>query len=271
MDQYFVIGSPIVQSKSPQMHNAAFQELAIDAVFSAVEVRPRDLVDWVAMFRKEYGKGLCVTIPHKTAIIPLLDEVSEEAMAIGAVNVVVNRDGKLVGYNTDGDGFVSGLFSLGSAQIKAESNVLLIGAGGAAKGIYYALASAGFTRITITNRTIKKAEQLSRHVVTLEKAETELVQYDIIVNTTSIGMGEQAGEVPLDLSNIKEGAVVTDIIYNPLQTKFLQEAKKRGAITQNGIPMFVGQGVLAFEHWTGIAPDSVLMEQVVLDQLDALK
>ncbi len=270
MDQYFVIGSPIVQSKSPQMHNAAFRALGIDANFSATEVLPSELADFVEIFRKENGKGLCVTIPHKTAIIPLLDEVSEEALAIDAVNVVVHCDGKLVGYNTDGAGFVSGLRTLNPEQIWADANVLLIGAGGAAKGIVHALKVNAIPRITVANRTMEKARQLSAQVVTLQEAETGLAQYDIIVNTTSIGMGDQAGEVPIKLSNLKAGAIVADIIYNPLQTKFLEEAKKCGAITQNGLPMFIRQGALAFEHWTGIMPDTMLMEQACLESIRRL-
>ena len=152
---------------------------------------------------------------------------------------------------------------------------MLIGAGGAARGIYCSLADRGAKQIDICNRTVSKAKRLidecdvgvSSVAYSLNEADERLGEYDILINTTSIGMYPNVEEMPLSLANIKEGTIVSDIIYNPLETKWLKEARKRNAIIQNGVGMFVYQGALAFEKWTGIFPDVQRMKKIVIEQL----
>ncbi len=275
MQNYYVIGDPIKQSLSPVMHNASFQALGIDATYQAVHVVPKELSDWVTSFRKQGGNGFNVTIPHKVAIMSLIDEIDPAAVSIGAVNTVLNQNGKLIGYNTDGKGFVASLHSLGLAVSPLTSHILLIGAGGAAKGIYYALCESGFQHITIANRSVENAVVIVEEapkkglkpnaILTLQQAEQQLDRFSIIINTTSVGMADDL--MPLQLDKLKQQAIVCDIIYNPLETRLLMMASMRGATTQNGVEMFVRQGALAFEIWTGQQPNLDLMRKVVDTQL----
>jgi shikimate dehydrogenase len=274
---YAVIGNPIAHSMSPVMHNDLFQHYDVDAHYHAFDIKSSDLADAVKGFRAIHLAGFNVTVPHKLAIMPLLDEVDPLARSIGAVNTVVNQSGTLIGYNTDGSGFVNGLLSnVGSIH---DKKVLIIGAGGAARAIYFTLAHEVASRIDLTNRTIAKAEKLASDcpydvntsVLGLEEAEKKLGEYEIIIQTTSIGMSPQIECKPLSLHNLSKSAFVSDIIYNPLETQFLKEAREKGATTQNGIEMFVNQGALAFEKWTSIKPDTNRMTTKVLKQLGGTK
>ena len=269
-----VIGDPIAHSMSPAMHNDAFVRLGIDGYYHPFHVKPEDLAAAVQGMKAIGVQGFNVTIPHKSAIIPLLDQVDPLAKAIGAVNTVVREDGGWTGYNTDGAGFVRGLREAYGEPLE-EKRVLLIGAGGAARAIYYTLASEKVSQIDIANRTAEKAASLAENcpysvtgsVKTTDEATEQLEEYDVIIQTTSIGMSPLIEASPISVQKIKAGTFVSDIIYNPLETKLLQEAKKRGARTQNGLKMFVYQGALAFERWTGQTPDINKMEQIVCSQL----
>ncbi|MBB3867513.1 shikimate dehydrogenase [Parageobacillus toebii NBRC 107807] len=271
---YALFGCPVHHSLSPIMHNDAFQNMNIAAHYHAFHVEPERLKDAIAGVRALGISGVNVTIPHKTAVMPLLDEVDPTARRIGAVNTIVNRNGRLIGYNTDGPGYVRALEEEINVDIK-ERRILLIGAGGAARGIYVSLADRGAKQIDICNRTVSKAKQLidecnasvSSVVYSLNEAEERLGEYDILINTTSVGMYPNMEEMPLSLANMKEGTIVSDIIYNPLETKWLKEARKRNGIIQNGVGMFVYQGALAFEKWTGIFPDVQRMKKIVIEQL----
>ncbi|MGR3765110.1 shikimate dehydrogenase [Rossellomorea sp. NS-SX7] len=273
-DLYGVIGDPIAHSMSPVMHNAAFRDARIQAAYGRLHVSPEGLQDAIKGIRALGLRGINVTVPHKTAVMPLLDEIDPLASSIGAVNTIVNREGKLIGYNTDGLGYVEGL----KKHIKgglSSKEVLIIGAGGAAKAIYYTLASLGVKKIDLTNRSEGKAIDLiascpmdiESHYYKLPQAELNLHHYDVVIQTTSIGMFPKVEESPLRVGMVKEGAVFSDIIYNPLQTSFLKQAEQKGAVIQNGIDMFIYQGALAFEKWTGVTPDTDLMKDVVLKQL----
>jgi shikimate dehydrogenase len=217
--------------------------------------------------------GFNVTIPHKTEIIPFLDEIEPLAEQIGAVNTVVNQNGKFVGYNTDGLGFIAGLSSL-VAEIQNQ-NVLLVGAGGAARAIFYTLAKIGTKRLDICNRTVQKATELildcpykpNSNSLSIKEAENQLQHYDIIIQTTNIGMSPFLEQIPISLVRLKPGSIVSDIIYNPLETQLLKVAREKEAVIQNGIDMFVNQGAIAFQYWTGILPDVKRMKQNVLEQL----
>jgi len=268
-----VLGNPIGHSMSPVMHNDLFSLYNIDAEYLPFLVQEDELRDAVNGLRALGAGGFNVTVPHKSSIIPFLDEVDELAASIGAVNTVVNKDGKLIGYNTDGLGFLKGLDAYLN-KIEGQK-ILVIGAGGAARAIYFTLAKEKPMQIDIANRTLEKAVQLieecpysiSSKALTLKDASSELGEYDLIIQTTMIGMEPNITEQPITLEYLRENSVVCEIIYNPLETRILREAKSIGARVQNGIDMFVYQGALAFEKWTGIFPDIQRMKENVLGQL----
>lgn len=270
---YGVIGDPIAHSMSPLMHNDLFQRYEIDASMFPFHIKRENLEDAVKGFKAINLAGFNITVPHKTVIMPFLDVIDPLAEAIGAVNTVVNENGRFIGYNTDGTGYIKGI--LEEIDSLEGKKMLLIGAGGAARAIYYTLASMGVEHLDITNRTLHAAEILIEHcpypthseALELAEAEKQMSKYDLIVQTTSIGMEPNVDEAPICLEGIKKDIFVGDIIYTPLETKLLRNAKRNGARTQNGIPMFVYQGALAFEKWTGIFPDTERMQSVVLQQL----
>ncbi|WP_416729034.1 shikimate dehydrogenase [Fictibacillus sp. JL2B1089] len=273
MIKALVIGDPIDHSLSPIMQAAAFQESGILGTYEKKRVPSDELEKFVKFLKESNYSGCNITIPHKVAILPLLDEVDEEAKEIGAVNTVVNKDGKLVGYNTDGKGFLLGLKDM-IKQPLSELNVLLIGAGGAARSIAYALSKEAPNYVAIANRSEGRLHSLLKDLnderikgLSLQKAEEELALFDIVINTTNAGMHPHTESIPLKLNFLKRGAVVIDIVYNPLTTRWLKDAQERGAATDNGVSMLVMQGAMAFEKWTGTFPNTNKMKQVVLEQL----
>lgn len=271
---YGVMGDPIAHSMSPDIHNDAFEKENIEAVYHHFHVTKEGLNDAVKGMKALGIEGFNITIPHKTSIIPLLDEVDELALAIGAVNTVVNKNGRFIGYNTDGKGFFKSLCDEISGDIKAKKT-LVIGAGGAARAIYFTLVKEGVKQVDIANRTKERAAQLVSDcpydkvskALSIIEAEESLSQYDLIIQTTSSGMSPELDHSPLKVDQLKTGAIVSDIIYNPLQTKLLREAGEKGAVTQNGLGMFINQAALAFEIWTGIMPDTARMTDIVLNKL----
>ncbi|KRF60749.1 shikimate dehydrogenase [Peribacillus butanolivorans] len=271
---YGVIGDPIAHSMSPDIHNDAFEKENIEAVYHHFHVKPESLIEAVQGMKALGVAGFNITIPHKTTVIPLLDEVDELALAIGAVNTVINENGRFIGYNTDGIGFYKSLCDEISGDIKAKKT-LVIGAGGAARAIYFTLVKEGVKHVDIANRTKETAAHLvsdcpydkESKALTIAEAEESLSQYDLIIQTTSSGMSPHIEHSPLKLDQLKAGAFVSDIIYNPLQTKLLREAREKGAETQNGVGMFVYQGALAFEIWTGIMPNTARMTDIVSNKL----
>lgn len=270
---FAVIGDPIAHSMSPLMHNDLFGVYGINAHYHPLLVKKESLQEAVAGLKAIGISGFNVTVPHKERIIPFLDYVDPLAGSIGAVNTVVNKEGKLHGYNTDGTGYVAGL----QAALPEFKNkrTLIIGAGGAARGIYFALAAAGLQHIDLCNRTAEKAELIKNEcpyevqttVYSKDMAEKELSQYGLIIQTTPIGMSAASQGLPLSLQRLDSKTFVSDIIYNPLYSPFLLQAQKAGAEIQNGLPMFVYQGALAFELWTGIKPDTNRMKKLVLSHL----
>ncbi|MDM5313269.1 shikimate dehydrogenase [Peribacillus frigoritolerans] len=271
---YGVMGDPIAHSMSPDIHNDAFEKENIEAVYHHFHVTKEGLNDAVKGMKALGIEGFNITIPHKTSIIPLLDEVDELALAIGAVNTVVNKNGRFIGYNTDGKGFFKSLCDEISGDIKAKKT-LVIGAGGAARAIYFTLVKEGVKQVDIANRTKERAAQLVSDcpydkvskALSIIEAEESLSQYDLIIQTTSSGMSPELDHSPLKVDQLKTGAIVSDIIYNPLQTKLLREAGEKGAETQNGLGMFINQAALAFEIWTGVMPDTARMTDIVLNKL----
>ncbi|WHY96029.1 shikimate dehydrogenase [Peribacillus simplex] len=271
---YGVMGDPIAHSMSPDIHNDAFEKENIEAVYHHFHVTKEGLSDAVKGMKALGIEGFNITIPHKTSIIPFLDEVDELALAIGAVNTVVNKNGRFIGYNTDGKGFFKSLCDEISGDIKAKKT-LVIGAGGAARAIYFTLVKEGVKQVDIANRTKERAAQLVSDcpydkvskALSIIEAEESLSQYELIIQTTSSGMSPELDHSPLKVDQLKAGAIVSDIIYNPLQTKLLREAGEKGAETQNGLGMFINQAALAFEIWTGIMPDTARMTDIVLNKL----
>lgn len=264
---YAVIGDPIGHSLSPFMHDIWMREHGIDASYIPVHVEPDRLKESFDALKTLGVGGFNITLPHKQAIVPYLDELDETALIMEAVNTVTFDGHKYKGWNTDGDGFVR---SLSSQPITLNEKVLVIGAGGAARGIAFALKRAGFTDVTITNRTYRRAEELARATgsspVTLQDAEKSLGNFSIIIQTTSVGLAE--GEaLPLSLERLQKGALAADIIYTPLETPFLKTAKEKDCMVLNGVGMFVYQGAIAFEKWTGIHPDTEKMVEIITDKL----
>lgn len=269
---YAVIGDPIGQSMSPMMHDQWFEENELDKTYIPIHVSEDELEATVTSLRKLGCSGWNVTVPHKSAIIPFLDELDPAAKLMNAVNTVkVDENGSLKGFNTDGEGFVRSIEEAYGDSCKSEK-VLIIGAGGAARGIAYALYALGYGPIVFTNRTIEKATVLAdglegASVLSLQEAESSLSQFGLIVQTTSVGMNFAQSGLPLDPKNVRENAVVADIIYNPLETAFLTQASENGARILNGVGMFVHQGALAFNKWTNCQPDTEKMIQNITTKL----
>jgi shikimate dehydrogenase len=258
---YAVIGDPISHSMSPSMHSQWFSDLTIDATYIPVHVKKENLNEAVESLKSLGASGWNVTIPHKEAILPLLDQIDSSAEQMGAVNtVVVEANGTLTGYNTDGIGFVNSLEEAMGTNLK-ELSILIIGAGGAARGIAFALKEQGYVNLLCANRSLSNAQRLitdlkSGRALSLDQAEAELADFQVIIQTTPAGMITSNVDMPLSLKNVTSSAIVADIVYNPLLTPFLAEAKDRGARCLNGVGMFVHQGALSFQKWTNRKPDT---------------
>ncbi|WP_377888407.1 shikimate dehydrogenase [Alkalihalobacillus sp. R86527] len=270
-----LVGQPLGHSMSPIMHNTEFKELGLPHHYQPFELREDELEEGIKALRLLGVEGFNVTIPHKVSIIPMLDEVEQEAMEIGAVNTVYRRGDLLIGANTDGQGYLQSLLKLTGEDSLINKKVLVVGAGGAARAVAVSISRSGVGSLTIANRTLDKAEKLSSvcrpyatvDAISLEILNSSLESYDIVINTTSIGMSPEINNVPLPVQNVREGVVMSDLIYNPLETLWLKQGREQGAITSNGLSMFVEQGALAFEKWLGIKPDRSRMKETVLKKL----
>ena len=265
-----IIGHPIGHSISPVFQQAALDHLGIDGVYEKWDVAPGDVGAFLEGLRAPGVLGINVTVPHKEAVLPFLDEVDDWAAAAGAANTIVNRQGRLTGRNTDGIGFLRALRD-GAGFDPAGKRVLVLGAGGAARGVVLALARSGAASLTIANRTPERAERLS--VLAQENgaaasscsltAAGEAAAVDLIVNCTSMGMshGPDESGTPLNSSQIPAACLVNDLVYNPLETPLLREASRAGAAVLAGIEMLVYQGAASFEMWTEQpAPVAVMLE-----------
>jgi shikimate dehydrogenase len=274
-----VIGDPIEHTMSPVMHNAAFRETGLDYVYTASRVRSEELGEAIRGMRTLNIRGLNVTIPHKVAVIPFLDEVDVLAEKIGAVNTIVNDNGVLKGYNTDASGFLQALLEKGVDP--QGKRVLVLGAGGASRAVSLALGERG-ARLVILNRLeeLDWAHELAARIgrlfdtevksgeLTRDNTAEALVETDILVNTTSVGMSPETDRTPVDADLLRPGLVVFDIVYNPLKTRLLSEAEAAGAETIRGIDMLAWQGALAFEKWTGVQAPVDLMKREAIRLLE---
>ncbi|MFC1750342.1 shikimate dehydrogenase [Pseudomonadota bacterium] len=269
--QFGVIGYPVKHSMSPQMFEAAFFEYDIDAEYKQYEVSPDDLKDFIKSVRAEglngdeFG-GLSVTIPHKTSIGSMLSSVDDHAKAIGAVNtIVVKSGGKLRGYNTDWLGAKKALED--HTELEGR-DVVVLGAGGAAAAVTYACVSAG-ARVTVLNRNASKAEKLAAQFGCEAGPLNDLFQHrcDVLVHTTSIGMHPNERESLVDPDFFKRGMVVFDIVYNPMETRLVRDAKRAGCKIIPGYKMLLYQGEKQFELWFDKKPRTEAMEEALLANL----
>ncbi len=273
---FALIGDPVEQSLSPAMHNAVFKALGLDCAYVALRVPKVMLADAMAGVRALGIAGLNVTHPHKVSIAGILDELDESASSVGAVNTVKNERGKLTGFNTDGAGAVRALER--EVGKLAGRRAVLFGAGGAARAIAFSLVQAG-VELTIANRTAVKAQVLAAEVERKFGTKVALVgierralgeavkRADLLINATTIGMRPNVNQTLVTADMMHRGLVVNDIVYEPLQTKLLREAKRAGARTVNGLGMLVQQGALAFEVWTGKRAPIKVMEGAVKREL----
>lgn len=259
-----IIGTDIGHSKSPAMMNAAFQKLGMDAYYYAMNIKEEDFGTVLRALPKMSFIGLTITIPYKIEVMQYLDEMDPLAEIIGAVNTIQIRDGRMKGFNTDGEGFVRGLEKdLGVDT--AGSAFLVIGAGGVSRAIMTVLASrksgaANPGRIYLANRTVEKAQALCDKLneqvcsccvpIGMEDIPVYIREADVLVNATNVGMPPMEGQAPLDLSLLRSDLVVADVIYNPEKTALLQEAERLGCRWVNGKSLLIHQGCMAFEIFT---------------------
>lgn len=259
-----LFGYPVEHSLSPAMHNAAFEHLNLDFCYVTFPVRPDLLKDAVKGIAALNLRGVNVTVPHKENVIPFLDKVDDEAAFIGAVNTILNSDGTLTGFNTDGRGFME---SLSEADIRVEGKtVLILGAGGACRAISYYLSekAASLEIFDIDHdKVLKLVTDLNtiRPDVSLRTGLEELEGIDIVINATPLGLRE-TDSPPVDVSLISQKMVVCDLIYK--ETALLRAAAKKGCRTLDGLGMLLHQGVLAFEIWTGIKPPVEIMRKATM-------
>ncbi|WP_147802966.1 shikimate dehydrogenase [Alkalicoccus halolimnae] len=275
MTQVFgVIGDPIGHTLSPLMHTSAYRDTGISASYVSFNVKQENLEDAVKGIRGLGINGVNVTVPHKIEVMKYVDELDETAKRIGAVNTIVNdkKQNKLIGYNTDGEGYLRSLQSRLRKPFR-ETRVLLIGAGGAGRAVAVTLAHKGVKQLTIANRTVASAEALAEdcggetRALSLGTAQASLMEFDVVINSTSVGMAPGTGQMPISLEKLASRTLVSDLIYNPWKTRFLKEADKKGAETLNGVGMFVHQGALSFELWTGVQAPVKIMERTVTEKL----
>lgn len=271
-----VIGDPIEHTLSPIMHNAAFNNLKLDYAFLAFKVKPAEVENAISGMRALSIYGLNVTMPHKSTVINFLDEIDQAAKAIGSVNTILNKDGRLFGFNTDGVGALEALRENG-VEPKGRK-VLLLGAGGAARAIAYTLAQeAG--ELVVLNRTVKQSAELVSLLkrtfnkkVVADSLSPSVIQEnlrdsDILVNATSVGMKPNANQSPIAPEWLKPDLAVLDIVYNPVETRLAKDAKAAGAKVISGVEMLIYQGAASFEIWTGCSAPVEVMRQAVLNKL----
>jgi shikimate dehydrogenase len=267
---YAALGLPIAGNPTEEMLEAAFAEAGIDARYLSLEVEPAALVYAVAGARALGFRGLHVTVPHKVAVLPLLDRVTPAATLAGAVNCVKREGDELVGDNTDGRGFLE---SLSAIVDPAGSDAVVLGAGGAARAIVAELALAGARRVTVVNRSLDRAAEVARSIGEATGIECRPEPLtapwavpgtaEVVVQATRVGMDDAGARLPLDWSAAREGAIAADVVIDPPRTAFLREAGAQGLRTLDGLGMLVSQAVLGFRWWTGAEPDADAMRRAL--------
>lgn len=261
-----LFATPIRHSVSPMIHNKAFETLGIDAVYLAFDLGEKDLSTAIASIKSLDMLGANLSMPHKMAAVPMMDKLSEAARLIGAVNTILHQDGKLIGHNTDGIGFMSSLKVKGIEVL--QKKITVIGAGGAATAIIVQAALDGVKEIAVFNRKDDFFQKIQNKLAVISKKTScniqlydladqkqlaqEVAESRLLVNATGVGMSPQLAATPIeDFSIIHSDLAVYDVIYTPRETRFLKQAKEQGVVTSNGLGMLLYQGAAAFELWTG--------------------
>jgi shikimate dehydrogenase len=256
---FCVLGNPVSHSKSPLVHNQAFADNHMDAVYLAFA--PGDIKKAMDAMRQFNIRGASVTIPFKQSVMRHLDWIDDQARAIGAVNTIVNRDGRLLGYNTDSRAAVAPLGDVGIA----DKTVLVLGAGGAARAVAFGIHEKK-GRLVITNRSEEKGRALANaydaRFVPMD--EITRIRPDIIINTTSVGMDPHPDGLSCPADCLTPGTRVMDVVYTPIETRLISLARAKGCRVIDGLAMFVAQAAAQFELWTGITPDTAKMRTAVL-------
>jgi len=277
-----VIGYPIQHSISPQMQNAALQELALSEVsfadwkYGRFEIRPENLKTAIDFFQRAGFRGINLTVPHKVEVLPLVDEIDPEAERMGAVNTILFKNDVLYGYNTDGYGLLNALQEAFGWGLEGRE-VCVLGAGGASRAAISQCLSSGAAKVSIANRTTEKAEQLVARLreLGLEDAIQILQPEDVsrsvspgtlIINATSLGLRED-DPLPVEVSSLPENCFLYDMIYNPWETCFLKEGRARGYPVSNGLGMLVHQGARSLKIWTECEVNARTMESAALQSM----
>jgi len=251
MKKYFVIGNPIDHSLSPKLHNHWLKENKIDAVYDKKKIDENDLENIITKLKKKQINGINVTVPFKKIVIPYLDKLSFEAEQTQSVNTILLNNDNLEGHNTDITGFIKSIKNL-NFDIKGKK-IFILGAGGVVPSIIFALNKMNVSKIIISNRTKKKAEDLKSQFHNLDILDWgDINDFDVIINATSLGLNKES--INLDFSKFTNNKLFYDVIYNPAETNFLKEGKKFGNRTENGKLMFIYQAFEAFKLWHGVEP-----------------
>lgn len=260
MKKACVIGWPIAHSRSPLIHGYWLKRYGIEGSYVRVPVEPRNLAGFIGSLREQGFEGCNVTIPHKEACFHLVTSADDTTRRLGVVNTVYHRDGKLLGTSTDGEGFLASLLAAVPDFAAAAAPAMILGAGGSATAIAAALLEAGVPEIRLANRTLERAEQLRGHLgtriapVSWDQAPDRFQDCGLLVNTTSLGMQGQP-ELDISLDRLPLHAVVSDIVYVPLETKLIRRARQRGHRTVGGLGMLLHQAVRGFHLWFGVQPE----------------
>ena len=258
---YGLLGKKLAHSVSPLIHKMIFEELKIEGDYRLFEVESQALKDKIYEFKSSNIKGLNVTIPYKIEIMEYLDEISEEANKISAVNTIAFEDGKLKGYNTDYYGFGM-LIQKNKIEI-SDKNAVILGSGGASKSVYQYLLDNGINQITIVSRDKSKAQALFKNCNVISYQELEYIEFgDLIINCTPVGMYPDINSSPVEKAIVRRFSAAVDLIYNPKETVFLKYANEIGIKSVNGLYMLVGQAVKAQEIWNNTNIEDSIIEKI---------
>jgi len=271
-----LIGHPVAHSLSPAMHNSVFKKLGLDYTYEAFDVKPDDVIPFLERCKESSFLGLNVTVPYKEEVMKYIDNVSENAQLIGAVNTIKFDGSDVYGYNTDGIGCIKALSDAGVSI--DEKKILILGAGGAARAIAFQCIIDG-AHVCISNRTIARAKLLASEIKTrlgdkirvLDYSKDSLIEelddINVLINATTVGMEHEIGDEIIPWEVLPASIAVMDIVYNPLETNLLRKARSRGCKTISGVGMLVHQGAESLRIWLGIDPPVKLMEEAVLARL----
>ena len=258
--KFGIIGKPLSHSLSPMLHNFWFKKYKVCANYSLIEIELSEIAEIIKKIRNNDLQGINVTVPYKQAVIPFLDLLINDAKETLSVNTIsLNEDGKVVGDNTDVYGLERGFINKLDEQNLAQKNFLILGAGGVTPSIIYALSKKGIKNISISNRTIKKAENIKNifsfiKIIQWENIEAEVINADVVINATSLGL-KNGNNFKQEFKTTKSNLIYYDIIYNPEETMMIKKLKEKKIQTYNGLDMFIYQGQKSFSIWNKIIPD----------------